>query len=94
MVNLSLSNKWWKPIEEAFAGTDLKGLKINCPQCKEKGIVTTRWIKGPALKPIYILHIKWEKVKKKFPKSEKFYFYKNVLESFSEIESFRFGKKV
>ena len=58
----SKNSKWWKPIEKAFAGIDLKGLKVNCPQCKEKGIVATRWIKGPALKPIYILHTKWRKV--------------------------------
>ncbi len=58
------NNQWWKPIEEAFAGVSLKGLKVNCPQCKEIGLVTTRWIKGPALKPIYILHIKWRKVRK------------------------------
>lgn len=61
---ISKNNEWWKPIEEAFAGTNLKGLKVNCPQCKEKGIVATRWIKGPALKPIYILHTKWRKVRK------------------------------
>ncbi len=60
----SVNNQWWKPIEEAFARADLKGLKVNCPQCEERGLVATRWIKGPALKPIYILHIKWRKVRK------------------------------
>ena len=55
-------NQWSKPIEEAFAGTDLNGIKVICPQCKEVGIVVTRWVKGPALKPIYILHIKRGKV--------------------------------
>jgi len=64
MKNYKNNKQWWKPIEEAFAGMDLKGLKVNCPQCEEKGIVTTRWIKGPALKPIYILHTKWRKVRK------------------------------
>ena len=61
----SNNNKhWWTPIEKAFVGVDSKGLKVVCPQCNEMGLVTTRWIKGPALKPIYILHIKWRKVKK------------------------------
>jgi 3'-phosphoadenosine 5'-phosphosulfate sulfotransferase (PAPS reductase)/FAD synthetase len=57
-------DKWWSPIKKAFAGISLKSLKVKCPQCKEIGLVTTRWVKGPALKPIYILHIKWEKVRK------------------------------
>lgn len=58
------NNQWWTPIEEAFAGIGLKGLKIICPRCEEHGLVVTRWIKGPILKPIYILHIKWRKVRK------------------------------
>ena len=57
-------NQWWSPIEESFAGISLKGLKVTCPQCNEKGLVTTRWVKGPALKPIYILHIKWRKTRR------------------------------
>ncbi len=56
------NNQWWKPIEYAFAGVDLKGIRVICPQCKEMGLVTTRWIKGPALKPIYIFHVKGRKV--------------------------------
>ena len=64
MDNSNGSRQWWTPIEEAFAGISLKGLKVICPQCKEMGLVITRWIKGPALKPIYILHIKWRKVRK------------------------------
>lgn len=61
---MSKRNQWWKPIEETFAGISLKGLKVICPQCGEHGLVITRWIKGPVLKPIYILHIKWRKVRK------------------------------
>lgn len=57
-------NQWCKPIEEAFAGCSLKSLKIICPQCKEMGLAATRWIKGPTVKPIYILHIKWRKARK------------------------------
>lgn len=58
------NHKWWFPIKEAFAGISLKGLKVNCPQCKEKGLVITRWIKGPVLKPVYIFHIRRDKVRK------------------------------
>ncbi|HEX9911696.1 MAG TPA: phosphoadenosine phosphosulfate reductase family protein [candidate division Zixibacteria bacterium] len=64
MVDPIPNNQWWRPIEEAFAEVSLKGLKTICPRCKEKGLVITRWIKGPALKPIYIFHIKWRKVRK------------------------------
>jgi len=63
MDSSNSNNKWWAPIEEAFAGINLKSLNINCPKCKEKGLIITRWIKGPTLKPIYILHIKREKVR-------------------------------
>jgi 3'-phosphoadenosine 5'-phosphosulfate sulfotransferase (PAPS reductase)/FAD synthetase len=56
--------KWWKPLESAFKGLSLKGLQTICPQCSEIGIVTTRWVKGPLLKPVYILHLKWHKVRK------------------------------
>lgn len=58
----NLINKWWKPVESAFAGLGLKGLNTTCPQCDESGFVTTRWVKGPLLKPVYILHLKRNKV--------------------------------
>lgn len=58
------NNKWWTPIEKSFTGISLKSLKVICPNCKENGLVVTRWIKGPALKPIYILHIERGRVKK------------------------------
>ncbi|MFX1521177.1 MAG: phosphoadenosine phosphosulfate reductase family protein [Promethearchaeota archaeon] len=38
--------------------------KIKCLKCGDSGYVTTRWIKGPSLKPIFILHIKNGEVKK------------------------------
>jgi 3'-phosphoadenosine 5'-phosphosulfate sulfotransferase (PAPS reductase)/FAD synthetase len=62
--NYRNNNQWWKLIEETLTGISLKGLRVICPQCKEIGLVITRWIKGPILKPIYILHIKWGKVRK------------------------------
>lgn len=64
MDNSNISNKWLMPIKEAFTGINLKSHKVICPQCEEVGLVITRWIKGPALKPIYILHIKWGKLRR------------------------------
>jgi 3'-phosphoadenosine 5'-phosphosulfate sulfotransferase (PAPS reductase)/FAD synthetase len=58
------TNEWWKPIESCFTGVDLKGLKIVCPECKEKGLVITRWVKGPKMKPVYIMHLKWRKARR------------------------------
>jgi 3'-phosphoadenosine 5'-phosphosulfate sulfotransferase (PAPS reductase)/FAD synthetase len=63
-VSKENGNQWWRQIEKTFAGINLKGLRATCPRCREKGVVTTRWIKGPMVKPIYILHIKWRKVRK------------------------------
>jgi 3'-phosphoadenosine 5'-phosphosulfate sulfotransferase (PAPS reductase)/FAD synthetase len=62
--NTSNKKNWWLPIEEAFIGSKLQGLKVRCPKCGDWGTVVTHWIKGPTLKPLYILHIKWGKVRK------------------------------
>ncbi len=64
MDNFHKDNQWWAQIKEAFGGISLEGLKLRCPRCKENGLVVTRWIKGPQLKPIYIFHIKYGKVRK------------------------------
>ncbi len=53
---------WWSPIVENLKNISLKGIQITCPICNEKGILTTRWIKGPSLKPLYILHLNKGKV--------------------------------
>jgi 3'-phosphoadenosine 5'-phosphosulfate sulfotransferase (PAPS reductase)/FAD synthetase len=34
----------------------LRGIRVDCPVCGERGIVTSRWIKGPTVKPVYIIH--------------------------------------
>ena len=62
MDEIKVTGRWWKPIEEAFTGINLKSLKFVCPRCNEIGFVTTKWVKGPLLKPIYVLHIKRNKV--------------------------------
>ncbi len=58
----SANNPWWLPIVEALDGLSLNGLTVRCPHCKEPGLAITKWVKGPTLKPIYILHIKRKKV--------------------------------
>ena len=55
---------WWRPVESAFSGVRLKGLRLACPSCGHHGIATTRWVKGPALKPVYVLHLVRNKVRK------------------------------
>lgn len=64
MNNSNSYSEWWLPIKEAYFGLSLKSLRVTCPRCHEKGLVTTRWKKGPALKPLYILHIKWRRVRR------------------------------
>ena len=55
-------HQWWKPIGDSFTNTNIKGLKAKCPKCKQTGIIITRWVKGPRLKPVYILHLGTNKV--------------------------------
>lgn len=64
MEHPKLPGKWWKPVESAFSGVRLRGLNIKCPVCGGVGIATTRWVKGPQLKPVYILHITYNKARK------------------------------
>jgi len=61
---IKYSFEWWKPIEESLSGINIDGIKVTCPKCNKKGFAVTRWIKGPSLKPIFILHIKNTRVKK------------------------------
>jgi 3'-phosphoadenosine 5'-phosphosulfate sulfotransferase (PAPS reductase)/FAD synthetase len=35
---------------------DLEGLSVRCPRCGQIGFPFPRWIKGPKIKPLYILH--------------------------------------
>jgi len=61
---VSTSYQWWQPIEQALVGLNLKGQKVECPLCQESGLVMSRWLKGIAVKPFYILHIKSNKVQR------------------------------
>lgn len=55
-------DNWWQRIEEEIADVHLGGLEVVCPNCGETGLVATRWLKGPSLKPIGILHMRCKKV--------------------------------
>ena len=57
-----VNDRWCLPILEALDGLDLSGPLIVCPLCKETGLAITKWVKGPTLKPIYILHLKRKKI--------------------------------
>ncbi len=63
-ASYSENNHWWRPIEGALSGVRLNGLRIKCPRCRKEGMVVTRWVKGLALKPVYVLHINKSKVEK------------------------------
>jgi len=60
--NLAEKKSWWKPFVKVHEELGLSSLKITCPNCHQKGITTSRWIKGPLLKPLYVLHIKKREV--------------------------------
>lgn len=60
----SRRSQWWEPVEESLSGLDLRGLRVRCPQCGTIGLATTRWIRGPSVKPIYVLHTKGNDVHK------------------------------
>jgi 3'-phosphoadenosine 5'-phosphosulfate sulfotransferase (PAPS reductase)/FAD synthetase len=34
----------------------LRGIRVDCPVCGERGAATSRWVKGPTIKPIYVIH--------------------------------------
>jgi 3'-phosphoadenosine 5'-phosphosulfate sulfotransferase (PAPS reductase)/FAD synthetase len=34
----------------------LRGVRVECPVCGQRGAATSRWIKGPTVKPVYVIH--------------------------------------
>lgn len=55
-------DRWWSAVKESLMGLNLRGIRTQCPKCRQIGYVTTKWIKGPSLKPVYILHVKNQEV--------------------------------
>lgn len=35
---------------------NLRSLMINCPHCRERGLITTKWVKGRNSKPLCVIH--------------------------------------
>jgi len=62
--NMAQKNQWWKPVKEALAGLRLNGIRVACPRCHQWGMVATRWVKGPSLKPVYVLHNRGKTIKR------------------------------
>lgn len=52
----SNADKWWKPLEKEICDIRLKGPKVFCPECRGKGLLFSRWVKGLQEKPTYVLH--------------------------------------
>lgn len=57
MVNLPnhVSN-WADKLHSLMSPYHLRGIRVECPACGERGTATSRWIKGPTVKPVYIIH--------------------------------------
>jgi len=49
---------WLRPIDDAFRGIQPSGLKVICPECNSRGLLITKWIKGPPIKPAFVMHKK------------------------------------
>jgi|GEM_PF-351069 len=58
-------DEWSYPIIDSISDVKLKGIEVVCPNCREKGLVITKWITGKNLKPIYIFHFNEGKFTKK-----------------------------
>ncbi len=46
----------WQTTAQAIAGRRLRGLQIRCPVCGHMGTVFSKWIPGPPIKPLYVVH--------------------------------------
>ncbi len=46
----------WEDAAKTIAVKSLRGLQVRCPICHRRGTLTSKWIKGTAIKPLYICH--------------------------------------
>ena len=49
-------SKWADKLHSLISPYHLRGVRVNCPVCGERGTATSRWIKGPTVKPVYVIH--------------------------------------
>jgi len=46
----------WEGAAKLIATKNLGGLRVRCPKCHRGGTLTSKWIKGTPVKPLYICH--------------------------------------
>jgi 3'-phosphoadenosine 5'-phosphosulfate sulfotransferase (PAPS reductase)/FAD synthetase len=49
-------SKWADKLHSLMSPFHLRGIRVDCPVCGARGTATSRWIKGPTVKPIYVIH--------------------------------------
>jgi len=49
-------SKWADKLHSVISPFHLRGVRVNCPVCGERGTATSRWVKGPKVKPVYVIH--------------------------------------
>jgi len=49
-------SKWADKLHSLMSPFHLRGVRVACPACGERGTATSRWVKGPTVKPIYVIH--------------------------------------
>src|SRR4030042_5249725 len=49
-------SKWAVKLHSLMSPFHLRGVRVDCPVCGERGTATSRWIKGPTIKPVYVIH--------------------------------------
>ncbi len=48
--------RWANKLYARLRPFDLRGTRVQCPVCGKRGIAGSRWIRGPTVKPVYVLH--------------------------------------
>jgi len=49
-------SKWADKLHSVISPFHLRGIRVDCPICGERGTAISRWVKGPTVKPIYVIH--------------------------------------
>jgi 3'-phosphoadenosine 5'-phosphosulfate sulfotransferase (PAPS reductase)/FAD synthetase len=49
-------SQWANTLHSIISPFHLRGIRVDCPLCGERGTATSRWVKGPTVKPVYVIH--------------------------------------
>jgi 3'-phosphoadenosine 5'-phosphosulfate sulfotransferase (PAPS reductase)/FAD synthetase len=49
-------SRWADKLHSIISPFHLRGIRVDCPVCGERGTATSRWVKGPTIKPVYVIH--------------------------------------